>query len=258
MKPLPLVLAAVLVAPAFAIAADALETLGLERRDVEHSLLTLLAKGDVWAPAPKKAVRSMSGVQRAEAIKALGALAKAWTKTEDFKARYAQERQATLPKQPVAARDGAKVAAEQKAQMEKSLKDAEQAIAALPPDQRGPAMQALKAAQQQLAQSAPPDGVREQQEKERFAQEQAAYDQALAKAMPQDPKEGLRMRLKTLLERTDKVDFKAKLVADGGMQRFASKDLEAKPAEWKLCFRLGKEACEAGRGFLQGWIAELK
>jgi hypothetical protein len=53
------------------------------------------------------------------------------------------------------------------------------------------------------------------------------------------------------------VDYKARLVADGSLQRFAAKDLEAKPREWKLCFRVGKEACEAARSFARAWLAEL-
>jgi hypothetical protein len=185
-------------------------------------------------------------------------VARAWTKTDDFKARYAQERQATLPKEPVPPRDGAKVAAEHQAGIEQSLKDAEQAIAVLPPDQRGPAQQALDAARQQMKQNAVPAEAAQQQELERFKQEKAEYGRAVAGGMPQDPKEGLRMRLKKLLELTDKVDFKAKLVPDGEVQRFASKELESKPREWKLCFRVGREACEAARSFAMGWVAGLK
>jgi hypothetical protein len=48
MKKLLRILAAALVAvPTLALAGDVLDTLGLERRDVEHSLMTLLAHGEV-------------------------------------------------------------------------------------------------------------------------------------------------------------------------------------------------------------------
>ena len=260
MRKLLLAFAALLLfaLPTLALGADALGALGLERRDVEHSLMTLLTHGEVWAPSPKKAVKAIAGKERTSLVRGLCEVAKAWTKTDDFKARYAQERQATLPKEPAPARDAVEVAAEEKANLEKALKDAEQAIAVLPPDQRGPAQQALEAARRQMLQSAPPAKDLQANEQERYRREKADYDRALAGAMPQDPKEGLRVRLKKLLELTDKVDFKAKLVADGGLQHFAAKDLEAKPREWKLCFRAGKEACEAARSFAQGWLAELK
>jgi hypothetical protein len=39
---------------------------------------------------------------------------------------------------------------------------------------------------------------------------------------------------------------------------FADEKLEAKPAEWKLCFRAGKEATGAARAFAEGWLAELE
>lgn len=248
-------LALAMAVPAAALAGDPLDTLGIERRDLEDSLLTLLARGEVWAPAPRKTFQSLTGAQKASLVKGLGEVAKAWMGTEDFRARWAQERQAVSPKEPVPARDAERLAAEERAQFEQAVRQAEQAIAALPPGQQGPPLQALKAAREQMARAAPSaDDVR-QREEARYQREKEEYER---RALPQDPKECLRMRLKSLLEATDKVDYKAKLVDEGGVKRFAATEQEARPAEWKLCFRVGKEACEAARSFARGWLAQIK
>ena len=71
------------------------------------------------------------------------------------------------------------------------------------------------------------------------------------------------MRLKNRKKRSDQrhvtAMFKAKLVgAQGSPRRFAREDYEAKPAEWKMCFRAGKEATEAARAFAREWIKSLE
>jgi hypothetical protein len=38
---------------------------------------------------------------------------------------------------------------------------------------------------------------------------------------------------------------------------FADPAVEAKPSEWKMCFRAGKPATEAARAFAQKWLNDL-
>ena len=59
--------------------------------------------------------------------------------------------------------------------------------------------------------------------------------------------------LKRLLSLTDGVDFKAK-VSQG---KFIDAAFEAKPAEWKQCFRAGKDSCTAARTFATTWLKTL-
>jgi hypothetical protein len=90
---------------------------------------------------------------------------------------------------------------------------------------------------------------------------QAATDAALGKdtqkdtgALDKDPKAQLALRLQQFLDRTADVDFEAKL--DG--RRFANPDYEAKPREWKMCYRAGRPASDAARAYAQAWLEELK
>jgi hypothetical protein len=38
---------------------------------------------------------------------------------------------------------------------------------------------------------------------------------------------------------------------------FADPALEARPKEWKMCFRAGKPATDAARAFAQKWLNDL-
>ena len=54
------------------------------------------------------------------------------------------------------------------------------------------------------------------------------------------------------------MDFSASLVEQGKVQKFADPALEAKPTEWKMCFRAGKPATDAARDFARKWLAGLQ
>jgi len=66
------------------------------------------------------------------------------------------------------------------------------------------------------------------------------------------------MRLRAFLDATRDLDFTAKLVEEGKVRKFADPALEAKPSEWKMCFRAGKPATDAAREFARKWLADLQ
>ena len=66
------------------------------------------------------------------------------------------------------------------------------------------------------------------------------------------------LRLRRFLDATRDVDFTAKLVDQNKQQKFADPAFEAKPGEWKLCFRAGKPATDAAREFARKWVADLQ
>ena len=61
-------------------------------------------------------------------------------------------------------------------------------------------------------------------------------------------------RLRRFLEVSSDVDYGAKLIDKDGTKVFADPALEARPKEWKLCFRAGKPATDAARAFAQKWL----
>jgi hypothetical protein len=76
--------------------------------------------------------------------------------------------------------------------------------------------------------------------------------------LDKDPAVQLAKRLEAFLAATDDVDFEATTHDQGSRRMFDKAEYEAKPAEWKMCYRAGKETTEAVRAFARDWLAELK
>jgi hypothetical protein len=95
------------------------------------------------------------------------------------------------------------------------------------------------------------------------AEEKARYDEAKSRppdpdALSPDPNVALRKSLKKFLDETSGVDFSALTKAQYGMKRFVNETYESKPRPWKMCYRAGREACDAARAFATTWLAELR
>ena len=78
------------------------------------------------------------------------------------------------------------------------------------------------------------------------------------KTYPADPRALVAMRLRHFLDVTKDIDFTAQLVDKDKKQGVCRRALEAKPAEWKMCFRAGKPATDAARAFARKWLADLQ
>lgn len=89
------------------------------------------------------------------------------------------------------------------------------------------------------------------------AADQAAGKQPPAWELDKDPRAQLKRRLQAFLDVTADVDYSAKTEGQGSYRRFVDEAYEAKPSEWKMCFRAGKATGEAVRAFATEWIAEL-
>jgi hypothetical protein len=65
-------------------------------------------------------------------------------------------------------------------------------------------------------------------------------------ALDKDPNVTLRRRLQSFLGATADVDFAASIQGEGSSRRFVDQQSEARPPEWKMCFRAGQGS--DGRG----------
>jgi hypothetical protein len=68
----------------------------------------------------------------------------------------------------------------------------------------------------------------------------------------------IKVKLQAFLDATSDIDFNAQLKEKGGIKYFVNPDHERKENRWKMAFRAGKEAVEAGRAFAEQWIAEIQ
>ena len=63
--------------------------------------------------------------------------------------------------------------------------------------------------------------------------------------------------LHAFLTMSAEVNFDAKLETRDGKNYFADPQYESKSAEWKMCFRAGREATSAARAAATAWLKEL-
>jgi hypothetical protein len=251
-------LLAVLSLPLAARAADPVAEAGLSQDQLEDPFFGFLRAGHLPAHLVTPAMKALPPARRVALVKALGSAAREVFRSAAFRARWDEEVKANRPTPPAPARKPAELVAAQAAEFAATVAEMEKAMAQLPAEHQPEMRKAIDAMRSQRA-SAPavPAELLAAAEQERVASETAEYQAAL-KRFPADPAVALRAQLERWLATTADVDFKAKTTAREGQRVFVEPRYEAKPSEWKLAYRAGREVTEAARAFAKGWLAELK
>lgn len=250
-----------LAAGVAAAAADVFQQYGLDRQGWSDTFLNSLVDGALYAPGVTAKLKQVPPAQRAGVVQALGAAAKAFFGSAEFKARYAKEVEAALPDDLRPPRTAAQIEAEMRSEMSKGLEETEAAVKEMQGEARKQAEAALKQMRAEIDRQAASFG---KAAAEQAAAEKARYEAAKSRpadpnALSADPRVTLRKGLDRFLRETSGVDFAAETRLGGsGTRRFVKPDYEKKPRAWKLCYRAGREACDAARAFATGWLAELK
>ncbi len=251
-------------------AADALRDLGLKEANAKESVIEAINSGNVnWWPA-SKAFKAAAPAVRAGLV--MGALtwAKTYTESAEFTTAYEKVRQTQKPEAPKPKSVDEEIA-KQRAQLEQAIAETKKTLAQ-PPAGVSPEIAkairdgsdiALKSLTAQLADLDKPQTKAmlgqsvEYENKSRQDQYQRSTKDWETR-YPIDPKLLVVKRLQHFLDQSAGVDFGATLVPCGSKKCFADKPSEQKPQNWKLCYRAGKEAVDAGRAFATTWLAELQ
>ena len=242
------------------IAADVFQTYGLDRQGWNDSFLSALT-ARWYSPfeAPAK-LKALAPAERVAVVNALGAAAKAWFGTPEFKAAYQKKYEVSLPDDLKPPRTAKQIADQMRADMKKNLVEIDEALKSVSGDLRkqmeAAAAQMRASLKEQEAMVDAMAAQQAQEEKERY--EEAKNRPPDPDAAPADPRVALKRALKEFVDRTAGIDYAAALKTSSGRKLFVSAAFEQKPKEWKLCFRAGKDACEAARTFATTWLAELK
>ena len=255
---------AVLALPAAvpAAAADVLSQLGLTIDAVKEAVGSIITAGVYNPGLPAQAFKLLPPAARAQAATAGVGWLKIYVASPDFTRQYLQVRDSRKP-QPdtyelTPEQEIKKADDDQKTQFEES----KQAIAGLPPEQRKAMEDALKNATDLVAKMNTPEQrkIRLDAIKVERAERAKEHDAALAKwkqDYPDDPKPVLVRRLREFMQLSADVDFNATLKTQDGRTVFENPAYQAKSAQWKLCFRAGREATTAARAAVQAWLTEL-
>lgn len=239
-------------------AEDIFQTLGLSKEEAGVFMKDNLLYSSLHTP-PVSLLKKVATGKRASAVNELGNYMKQYFRSKEVADAYKQYRNELMP--------GKQEGIDVKARMEeikRDIKNTELDKKAAPADMQKMYDDTIAELKKQLAilqNPKHPDyplyaGVvtltpEQQQEIDRQLKE-------FNKEYPEDVQQYLKLKLKEFLELTGDIDFNAKLVQRNGKWKFENPQYEAKDANWKKCFRAGKETIEAARTFALQWLKEIK
>ncbi len=242
---------------------DILATLRLEPAAARESILDALASGSVYHDEAIEAFKAIPAVSRAAIVQAGLAWIKAYVQTDEFTKSYLKLRDGKKPAPP-SVRPAADEAWKQQ------LADFEKQIAQMRSGMAGMDAATKKAMEETIRQMrAQMQAMEKDPEQKKFLgqmndaqrdDDRKQYEEQVKGwngRFPADYRLLIKRRIDEFLAASADVDFAAALKPRDGKTVFVRDDYEAKPAEWKICFRAGREATAAARAFAKAWLGEL-
>ena len=255
---------ALCVIAAFAVhAQDHLASLGISEGRAKEAVFDSLVGDTAALPGKPEAFKAApANVKVAMTTFAL-TLARTFAESDEFTRRYADHREANGPDPLPEEQTVDAVLAKQRAGFEEQVEAMKKLFDQITPEQRATLEQGWDDMRRQLTEME--TGPRRAELDKALRQTRAAAVrerelalQELEKIYPADPRALVAMRLKRFLDVSKDVAFDARLIEKDGKRVFADPALEARPAEWKLCFRAGKPAIDAAHSFAQKWLSDLQ
>jgi len=263
-NPLALCVALVAVGAASVLAQSSLSNFGINSTDLQPKIVNALVTGYVPVYPNRKQFFAASPALRAGFVKDALSFTKAYTESASFLEHYRKEREAARPVPSPSQATPDERYAKYLADQRKGIQEMKQNVAKMPPDMQNQMAETVKQMEANADRQAKDPQMIAMMKQNFAVQEQADqkdHQERLAnfeKRFPADPRTLIASRLRQFLDLSKDVDFSAKLVpAGGGKMRFADPRYEAKPPEWKLCYRAGKDAVDAARTFAADWLRQL-
>lgn len=260
-------LAATAFAAAMTVAAPAaqgaLAQLGLNEGQAKLDLLSAVNYGSVSIGGAAKLFKAASPAVQKTIIDGVVAWAKAHTSSAEFKRAYAESRNNTKPDPPATQAESDAQARNDLAEQQKAIEEMKKVAASLPPDQRKAMEDGIKeaiAAMKAMQNDPEMQKMMKQMAVEGRKADEESYKDALAKwneDHPENPNVLIARRLRAFLDTSASVDFNAKVEKRDGKLKFVESKYEEKPAEWKMCYRAGRDAVDAARSVASAWLKEI-
>jgi len=245
---------------------SSLERLGIPADVTKQCVWSSFSGGYLSYPNPTKLKQIATG-ERAAVVREVFEFAKRYTQSEDFKKQYLEYREGKKPTPPEAPKSMDEQRKTQKADLQKSLKEAEQNMKKAPADQKEIYKGVVDMLKEQLTQIGDPNNPMyskdmEAMMKQSYDAEMVEYKNKVVEwesEYPTNPTLMIKTWLTEFLEISKDVDFNAALKQGKfDKKEFVNPDYEGKSANWKMCYRAGKETVQAGRAAAQQWLKELK
>jgi hypothetical protein len=251
---------------AIALAQDSMADFGLKANTLEERIVESLVQGYVPAYPDKKIFKTASPSVQAAFVKNTLGWFKSYTETGAFKMDYEKQRESAKPSPPVSKGTPDEQYAKFLAEQRRSLETTKQDVAKMPPDMQKQMQSALKQMEANIESMAKDPQMaammKENYERESIS-DQKNYQDRLAtweKKYPVDPQVLIAARLRQFLDVSQNIPFDAELAPSpqGKLMKFADPMYEAQSAQWKLCYRAGREPVNAARAFVGEWLSQIE
>ena len=244
-------------------AQDHLASLGITAGRAREAVFDSFISDTISLAGDHAVFKAASSTARVSMVTFALTLARTFVETDDFSRRYADHREANgpdpLPEEPSV--DA--ILATQRAGFEEQVDRMRTLFDQITPEQRATLEAGWKDMRQQLTdmetgprRAALEKAIREQHVAQVREREEAMKQ--LEAVWPSDARAMAANRLRRFLDVSRDIAYDAKLIDKDGKKVFADAALEARPKEWKLCFRAGKPATDAARAFAQRWLTDLQ
>jgi len=249
---------------AIVLAQSTLADFGVRETEVKGQIVYALVNGQVPVYPDRARFRAASPALRAAFVKNGLGWVKSYTESPAFKADYNRQRDAAKPAPSTSKGTPDEQFAKYLEEQRKGLEEMKKNVAKMTPEMQKQMAEVVKQMEASIERTSK-DPQMAAMMKQGYAHEaesdQQKYQESLAKYQteyPADPRVLIASRLRQFLELSKDIPFDAKLVPAGdGKMRFADPQYEAKPDDWKLCYRAGKEAVEAARAYATDWLRQI-
>jgi cell division protein FtsN len=244
-------------------AQDHLATLGISEGRAKEAVFDSFVGDAVSIAGKSSAFTGASSAARVAMVNFALTLARTFVEGDDFKRRYADHREANGPDPLPEELTADAVLAKQRAGFEQQVAEMRKLFDQITPEQRATLEAGWTDMRDQLTamEKGPKreelDRLLKGQRATQVRQREEAMKQ-LDAVYPADPRAMVAMRLRRFLDVSRDIAYDAQIVERQGKKVFADAALEAKPPEWKMCFRAGKPATDTARTFAQKWLNDLQ
>jgi len=247
---------------AVARAQDPLGRLGITEGRAKEAVFDSFITDTLSVAGNRKVFIAASSAARVALVNFALTLARAFADSDDFRRRYADHREANgpdpLPEEP----NVDEILAKQRAGFEAQVEQMRKLFDQITPEQRATLEEGWKDMRAQLTEmeTGPKRAAFEKALRDRravYVGEREIAMKELEAVWPADHRALVAARLRHFLDVSKDVVYDARLIEKDGTKTFADPALEAKPKEWKMCFRAGKPSTDAARAFAQKWLNDL-
>jgi hypothetical protein len=244
-----------------------LKQLQISEEEANTIIFQVSAGPSYYFPNPRDLKKTASG-DRAVIVETVFKYVKEYSSSKDFINKYNEMRESRKPEPPEKPKTMEELKVEQKKSLKEAIESMKSVKSQVSSDQQAMYDETIKMYEQQLREVDNPDNPMFNPEYDKimqdmYKQQMADHDQRIKEWESEypinSPSKMIKNWLLEFLNRTKDVDFNANTATDQyGRTVFVKQEYERKESVWKICFRAGKEATDAGRKYAQTWLNELK